>query len=104
VTALVVALGAGVGTGVRFAASGRWPGVRSTFAVNVAGSLLLGLLLDAPGSVGPFALGFGGGVTTFSTFAVEAVEARRWRYVVLTTAACVAVAGVGLGVGCLLWQ
>jgi CrcB protein len=64
-------------------APGGWPW--STLVVNVAGSLLLGGLLEALARSGPdrgrrrrmrFALGTGvlGGFTTYSTFAVEIAE------------------------------
>lgn len=48
-----------------------------TLAVNVAGSLLLGLLLALPGSEAAFlvvGVGFCGAFTTFSTFAFETVR------------------------------
>jgi CrcB protein len=74
-----VALGGTLGTAVRYAAvqaagppSG-WPYV--TFAVNLIGSFLLGWLVEAlPRHERPrlFAgTGFCGGLTTYSTFAVE---------------------------------
>ncbi|GAA3534071.1 hypothetical protein AFL01nite_21060 [Aeromicrobium flavum] len=82
----LVLLGGAAGTGVRAAleqaspaASGAWPW--STFAINVLGSFLLGLLVLVLAGVGDegtrrrlrLALGTGvlGGFTTYSTFIVE---------------------------------
>jgi CrcB protein len=83
----------------------------STFAVNVAGSFLLGVILTlvterwAPTRyVRPFAvIGFCGGFTTFSTFTVEAVRRTQDGHpavaVIYLFASLVAgMAAVGLGV------
>lgn len=75
----------------------------ATFAVNLSGSFLLGLLAGIlAGRLDPvvrFAVFFGvlGGYTTFSTFAVDAVELARvgeWAPAVASVAL-----SVGLGIG-----
>lgn len=86
----VVLVGGAFGTAVRAALEsafpaqpGAWPW--TTFAINVSGSFLLGLLLETLSRRGPDAglrrylrLGVGtgvmGGYTTYSTFAVETVR------------------------------
>lgn len=90
---LLVALGGAVGAVSRYLLSG-WvarlthesPFPWGTFAVNVVGSLLLGLLMGA-GSEGRWlvsptvrvlvGIGFLGALTTFSTFSYETIEALR---------------------------
>ncbi|MBR1902853.1 MAG: fluoride efflux transporter CrcB [Bacteroidaceae bacterium] len=77
---LLVALGGAVGSACRYLLSGMnvasWPW--GTFAVNILGSLIIGLLvgLVSKGVVSPemkllLVTGFCGGFTTFSTFANE---------------------------------
>ena len=77
---LLVALGGAVGSVCRYLLSGMnvasWPW--GTFAVNILGSLIIGLLvgLVSKGIVSPemkllLVTGFCGGFTTFSTFANE---------------------------------
>jgi fluoride exporter len=103
-TVLLVVLGAAVGAPLRYlvdrAVQARHDSVFpwGTFAVNVAGSLVLGVLAGgtAPDDVvtllGP---GFCGALTTYSTFGYETVrlvEQRARRYAVLN-----AVASVGAG-------
>ena len=96
-TALLVALGAGVGAALRFLVHRAAPGPRSTLAVNAAGCLALGALVGAPDRAWALlGIGLCGGLTTFSTYAVEAVEGAGARYVALTTAVCLAAAGLGL--------
>ncbi|HEY5032312.1 MAG TPA: fluoride efflux transporter CrcB [Actinomycetes bacterium] len=86
-TALLVLLGAAVGAPSRWlldqAVQSRHRGVfpYGTMLINVAGSLLLGLLLGAQayGPAGPHLVslagtGFCGGFTTFSTFGYETVR------------------------------
>ncbi|WP_069387158.1 fluoride efflux transporter FluC [Cellulosimicrobium cellulans] len=83
----LVALGGALGTTARAVLEHAWPPPAggwpwTTFAINVAGSFLLGVLLEALRRAGPDAgwrravrLGCGtgvlGGFTTYSTFAVE---------------------------------
>ena len=105
VSALLVALGAAVGSPLRFLV-GLWLDRRlhwGTLAVNLAGSFVLGLLVGAAVEGRWLALlGVGcGGLTTYSAFAVQSVQAgqRRRRsgaaYVVMTIAGCLAVATLG---------
>ena len=111
----LVALGAAVGAPARYLLDQRISRGRltsfpvGTFAVNLLGSLLLGVLLGAHdgGGVGPDLLvllgaGFCGAFTTYSAFAVEVVALGRARltrlalaYAVLSPAA--ALAGAALG-------
>jgi CrcB protein len=86
VTALLVALGAAVGAPLRYlvdrAISTRVDSVLpwGTFAVNVTGSFLLGLLAGAALSTPVLALvgtGFCGAFTTYSTFGYETVRLMR---------------------------
>ena len=96
-TVLLVALGAAVGAVGRLLVARALPGRRATLAVNVLGSALLGLLVGPPAST--YALlgtGFCGAFTTFSTFAVEAVQSRSRGYVALSTALCLAAAALGV--------
>ena len=98
-TALLVALGAGVGAVVRWAVGRAVPGRRGTLAVNAAGCLALGVLVGAPTAAWALlGVGLCGGLTTFSTYAVEAVEGGGPRYVATTTAVCLVAAAVGLAV------
>ena len=76
-TPLLVALGAALGAPLRFALASaldteRFP--RGTFLVNVVGSFLLGLFVEAGATGHWLALlgtGFCGGFTTYSAFAVQ---------------------------------
>jgi CrcB protein len=86
VTVLFVALGGGAGAVVRYLAGRHIRSYRSvplaTLAVNVFGCALLGALSGATLPPDLFALlgaGFCGGLTTYSTFAVEAVGLTRIR-------------------------
>jgi CrcB protein len=105
-----VAIGGAAGAGLRWAVvtwveAGRFPW--PVLAVNIAGSLLLGVLLaeewdhprlrlalhDAGG------IGFCGGLTTFSTFSVEVVQLARDGDTTLAAAyAAVSIVGAVLGV------
>jgi CrcB protein len=119
---LWVALGGATGAATRFAVS-QWTGVRwgwtfpwGTFAVNVTGSLAIGLvmtLLVARGADPAYRLllvtGFLGGYTTFSAFSFEALtllEARRWDaaalYVIGSVVLGLLATALGLGLGRLL--
>jgi len=95
VNALLVALGAAVGAPVRFLVGRALPGRVGTLVVNVLGSAVLGALVRPAAST--YALvgaGFCGALTTYSTFAVEAVAARSWRYVTATVALCIGAAAL----------
>ena len=98
---------AGVGAAVRFLAADRRPGGhRGTLLVNVAGSLLLGLLagVSAPVTV---VVGTGGlgAMTTFSTFASDTLALAAdspWRaagHVATTVVLGLAAAMIGLAIG-----
>ena len=99
-TVLLVALGGAFGAAARFWVAQRLPGARATLLVNVVGSLLLGLLLGAgDGANALLGLGFCGAFTTFSAFAVEAVELPRragWAYVLMTVVLCLGAAAIGI--------
>ncbi len=102
-SALLVALGAALGAPARYVLHRAMPQRRGTLLVNVVGSFLLGAVsrrVDPTASsyllVG---IGFCGAFTTFSTFALESLEAQqgqRWRYLALTLALCLTAAAVGL--------
>lgn len=114
-TPLLVVLGAAIGAPLRYLVD-RVLRVRygttlpwGTFAVNVSGSILLGLLVGAAAPPPVFALvgtGFCGALTTYSTFGLETVQlaaAGRRGIAVLnalgSAAACLAGAGLGLALG-----
>ncbi len=104
-----------IGRAVAHAYKGTFP--LATFAINVTGSLGLGLCLGAPplhsgSGLGLLFLGTGvlGGYTTFSTAALEAVLLARDgspRRAIVSwlggTAAGLAAAAVGLGLAAVLW-
>jgi CrcB protein len=110
VTPLLVALGAAVGAPLRYlvdrAVSSRHDSLFpwGTFAVNVAGSFLLGLLaaatLHTPAPV-MAALGTGlcGALTTYSTFGYETVRLLqdRARLIAILNVSASIVAGLGAG-------
>jgi CrcB protein len=115
VTALWVVLGALVGAPARYAADRlavRWRGAGSVvgiLVVNVAGSLLLGLVVGArdlsPAVVALVGTGFCGTLTTFSTFGfdvVRLVEERRvgraLAYLTGSVLLGVAAASIGYGI------
>jgi len=113
----MVAVGAALGGAVRYwvmTAMARRCGERfpwGTLTVNVAGSMLLGGILGAGGggeSSGlagwrvMAAVGFCGGLTTFSTFALQSlslVSERRWGALAANMAGSVALCVVGAAVG-----
>jgi CrcB protein len=103
VTGLLVALGAGVGAALRYLVGTSLDGRLhwGTLAVNLAGSLLLGALVGAAVDGNEMALlgtGFCGGLTTYSSFAVQSVHggARRGTaYVVATVTGCLLAATLG---------
>lgn len=105
-TLLVVAAGGAVGAVIRAALSCRnhtWP--YGTLAVNLLGSFALGITLrtiDHPLALIAISSGLLGGLTTFSTFVVEGVTRPRLQggaYVVISVAAGVGCAALGLAVG-----
>jgi CrcB protein len=116
VTIVWVALAGSAGAVARFVVDGAWRAHRpSTFpwptiAINVSGSLLLGVVTGlvlfhgAPGTVRTVVgTGFCGGYTTFSTASFETVrlvQQRRYRLAVVygvgTPMLTLAVAGMGL--------
>ena len=79
-----------------------------TFTVNAAGSLLIGILLEATSSetLGWLLIvGFCGGFTSFSTFSADAVRLLRAEcytaaaYVGLSVAVCIVFAAAGMWIG-----
>ncbi len=96
-TVLLVALGAAVGAVLRHAVAVALPGRRATLLVNLAGSLLLGLLAPAaPAAAALLGVGLCGGLTTFSTYALEVLDGGGWRYAAGSTAGCLAACALGL--------
>ena len=105
-TAVLVALGAAVGAPLRYLIARRDGYVPSgMLAVNTVGSALFGLFAALSLDEAGWALlgtGFCGGFTSFSTFAVQAVErpARAAAgYVAATTVLAVAACALGWAVG-----
>jgi CrcB protein len=123
-TGLLVVLGAAVGAPARYLTDRAIQARRDsvfpwgTFAVNVAGSFLLGLLAAGAtaGAVGDGVLaglgvGLCGALTTYSTFGYETVrlvEAGSGRYAVFNVAASIgaglAAAGCGAAIALALWN
>ncbi|GAA3607329.1 fluoride efflux transporter FluC [Agrococcus terreus] len=111
---LAIAGAGGLGAVVRFLAGAASQGrpVRATIAVNLAASLLVGLFAGALVDEAWRAIlvtGFCGGMSTYSAFAVQAmeqVERRRAGHAAATVAITVVggalAAGLGLLVGALL--
>ena len=101
--ALWVALGASLGAPLRFALGRRFDGALpwGTLAVNVASSLVLGMCVGWSIDGAAFALvgaGFCGGMSTYSSFAVQARDLGRGggtTYALLTLGLGLAAAGVG---------
>ncbi|AXB43455.1 fluoride efflux transporter FluC [Amycolatopsis albispora] len=78
-TALLVAVGGAAGAVLRYLVHRLWASRTAfpwaTFAVNVAGSALLGLLTGVTGAAQALlAVGLCGALTTYSTFGFETVE------------------------------
>ncbi|HEY0790377.1 MAG TPA: CrcB family protein [Chthoniobacterales bacterium] len=123
--ALLVFVGGAAGTLCRFGLS-TWITHRAgpqfpwgTLAVNVAGSFLIGLILGWPDGLGRpaatppvvalLAVGFCGGLTTFSSFSLQTLAMlleRRWAAgagnVILSTLLCVLAVAGGVGVAHIL--
>lgn len=107
---LLVAVGAGGGAATRYLVATRFDRdhlPRGTFAVNVVGSLLLGALVGL--GVGEHVLallgvGFCGGLTTFSSFAVQTRRlgvGRGAAYAALTVSVSLVACAVGYALGTL---
>ncbi|MCW2758191.1 MAG: hypothetical protein JWO46_1937 [Nocardioidaceae bacterium] len=106
-TWLLVALGAGIGSGLRYTASrlldDTWP--RGTFLVNTVGSFLLGLFtgLALDGSaIALLGTGFCGGLTTFSSLLVQSVDRgprRGSTYLLVTVAVSLLACWLGFVLG-----
>lgn len=111
---LYVAVGGAAGAVTRYAAGQALGPARPggfpwhTFAVNVAGSLLLGIIMalvpaDDPRHLRPLlAVGFCGGLTTFSTFGYETVgllQARAYGTAVAYAGGSLAVALAAVVIG-----
>ncbi len=113
---LLVALGGALGSVMRYLTTllaTRWLGTDfpwGTLAVNVVGSFLIGVIHELGSdalNVSPearlfLATGVMGGLTTYSAFSYETARlmegqawASAWAYVVVTTAACVALCFLG---------
>ena len=78
-TVLLVALGAAIGAPIRFLAGQRWDSTwpLGTFIVNVLGSFSLGVCSGwslEGGSMALLGVGFCGGLTTYSAFAVHTTD------------------------------
>lgn len=109
-TGLLVALGAAVGAPVRYLLARRWDDSwpLGTWLANVAGSALLGLFLGLALDGAWWALlatGFCGGLTSYSAFAVHAVDLpvrRSAGYVAATVVAALGACAAGVGLGLLL--
>ncbi len=112
VDAVLVAVGAAVGAPLRYLAN-HWvrerlggTAVAGTLVVNVVGSLVLGALVGAGATGAPLALvgiGFCGGLTTFSTLALElwdALSDDRYPHAVANVALSLT---LGLGAAVLGW-
>jgi fluoride exporter len=113
---LLVALGGALGSVMRYLTAllaARWLGGDfpwGTLAVNIVGSFLIGVVHElgsdalrvSPESRLFLATGVMGGLTTYSAFSYETARlmerqawSTAWIYVVITTAACVALCFVG---------
>jgi CrcB protein len=120
---LLICLGGAVGTALRYLTSGvaaRWLGADfpyGTFIVNIAGSFLIGViqqvgttsLLISDTTRLFLAVGVMGGMTTYSSFSYETVRlaqsgawVQAWLNVLVTTAICLGLCFLGIGVGKLI--
>ncbi len=116
---LAVGTGSALGGMVRYALSygilaqhTLWGFPAGTFAVNTAGSLLIGLLialLDSRTAAWILIVGFCGGFTTFSSFSADTVKllhmgcyATAALYTTLSALGCIACTAVGGWIGTLL--
>jgi CrcB protein len=120
---LLICLGGAVGTALRYLTSGvaaRWLGADfpyGTFIVNITGSFLIGViqqvgttsLLISDTTRLFLAVGVMGGMTTYSSFSYETVRlaqsgawVQAWLNVLVTTAICLGLCFLGIGVGKLI--
>lgn len=105
-TILLAALGGAMGSAVRFLLGHylRTPWHPGTLIANVAGSFLLGLLVASAldgHALALWGVGFCGGLTTYSSFAVQTADMPRARaaaYSCFTIGGCIAAAWLGLTV------
>ncbi|NLE81921.1 MAG: CrcB family protein [Rhodococcus sp.] len=102
----VVVAGGALGAYARFGLSELFPGIWTIAVVNVLGSLLLGVVVTVLGTDRLWRLFLGtgilGGFTTFSTFAVDAVESSPLvgvLYVVGTLVPALLAARAGMAIG-----
>ena len=77
-TVLLIGFAGAAGVLARYGVGQLTPSIWATFWVNVVGSLLLGVLIHVGRDLDPvvrdaLSVGFLGGFTTFSTFAMQAV-------------------------------
>jgi CrcB protein len=120
---LLICLGGAIGTGLRYIASivaARWLGAEfpyGTLIVNLSGAFVIGLVQQIgsesmliPDNVRLFlTTGMMGGLTTYSTFSYETVRLmevnawhQAWINIFVTTAVCLSLCFLGIGVGRLL--
>lgn len=108
-TFLAVALGSAAGGVLRYWLSVTFSGVFpwATFGVNVAGSFLIGVLIELAGSWPPplralLIPGLCGGLTTFSTFSADTLllweqsPSRAFAYIGASVSAALAAAWLGM--------
>ncbi|WP_137724366.1 fluoride efflux transporter FluC [Prescottella subtropica] len=101
----VVAAGGAVGACTRWLLSQQFPGIWTIAVINIVGSLLLGTVaaMLGPDRLWRLFLGTGvlGGFTTFSTFAVDAVQnpATAALYVAATLLPALLAARAGMALG-----
>lgn len=101
-TVLLVALGCAAGAVLRLLVGLALPGPRGTLAVNLSGSLLLGVLagsLEGP-ALAVLGAGLCGGLTTFGTWSAEVADGGPTRatagYASATVAGCLLACAAGL--------
>jgi CrcB protein len=106
-TILIVAVAGAGGVSARYGVGHATSSMWATFCINVIGSLLLGIFVHAGRHLDPalrdaISVGFLGGLTTFSTFSMQAVlEADAARvgsaalYVIASVLCGIAAAAVG---------
>ena len=105
--AILVCVGAGLGAALRFMAAETWDSKespRGTLAVNLVGSLIIGACvgwsLNEP-AMAALSIGFCGGLTTYSGFAVQTHRlglVRGGSYAAITVVGCIGLAALGFWV------